>query len=171
MFLLRDLPNLEMIEKFAARYPMIDSSAVQTLLYLLRTASDVLITGESNLNQYGISQGRLVVMMILVREPEKALYPSTLAEKAGVSRATMTGLIDGLERDGYVERCRGSEDRRSVMIHMTPKGQKFLDKILPDHFTNVSKLMSNLDSSERKNLINLLKKVEVGIQEFRKQQD
>jgi DNA-binding MarR family transcriptional regulator len=44
------------------------------------------------------------------------LSPSTLARRAGLHPATMTGIIDRLERGGWVARDRGTADRRAVLI-------------------------------------------------------
>jgi len=45
------------------------------------------------------------------------LSPSALARRAGLHPATMTGVLDRLERGGWVERARDPEDRRAVTIH------------------------------------------------------
>jgi DNA-binding MarR family transcriptional regulator len=44
------------------------------------------------------------------------LSPSALARRAGLHPATMTGIIDRLERGGWVARDRGTSDRRAVLI-------------------------------------------------------
>jgi DNA-binding MarR family transcriptional regulator len=45
-----------------------------------------------------------------------ALTPSALARLAGLHPATMTGIVDRLERDGWIERERDHDDRRSVIL-------------------------------------------------------
>jgi DNA-binding MarR family transcriptional regulator len=44
------------------------------------------------------------------------LSPSALAQRAGLHPATMTGILDRLERGGWVARDRSSSDRRAVLI-------------------------------------------------------
>jgi DNA-binding MarR family transcriptional regulator len=44
------------------------------------------------------------------------LSPSTLARRAGLHPATMTGILDRLERDGWVARDRDRADRRAVVV-------------------------------------------------------
>ncbi len=44
------------------------------------------------------------------------LSPSALARRAGLHPATMTGVLDRLERSGWIDRHRDSSDRRSVVI-------------------------------------------------------
>jgi DNA-binding MarR family transcriptional regulator len=47
-----------------------------------------------------------------------ALTPSTLARRAGIHPATMTGILDRLERGGWIVRDRDQADRRSVTIRI-----------------------------------------------------
>ena len=47
-----------------------------------------------------------------------ALSPTALARRAGIHPATMTGILDRLERGGWIVRDRGQADRRSVTIQI-----------------------------------------------------
>jgi len=49
---------------------------------------------------------------------EGPLTPSTLARLAGIHPATMTGILDRLERGGWIVRDRDQADRRSVTIRI-----------------------------------------------------
>ncbi|MFC9694512.1 MarR family transcriptional regulator [Kribbella sp. NPDC056951] len=48
------------------------------------------------------------------------LTPSTLARRAGLHPATLTGILDRLERSGWIVRDRAATDRRSVTIRLLP---------------------------------------------------
>ncbi len=50
-----------------------------------------------------------------------------LAEKAGVSPATVTGMLDNLEQMGIVTRVRSAEDRRVVLARLTDEGRRLRD--------------------------------------------
>ena len=102
MLQLRDLPTVEVLEKFAARYPAADVTAISSFLHLLRVATDLSVALDACLSEHGLLQSRWWVLILLMREDSKTSTPSLLAEKAGVTRATMTGLLDGLARDGLV---------------------------------------------------------------------
>jgi DNA-binding MarR family transcriptional regulator len=82
-----------------------------------------------------------------------------LAEHAGVTRATMTGLVDTLERDGLVTRAPDPDDRRMMSVQLTAKGEGRLKEILPDYFARIAALMKPLSENERKTLLRLLLKV------------
>jgi DNA-binding MarR family transcriptional regulator len=163
MFYLRDLPNYETIKKRAARYAGADPAAVESCLVLLRVAVDVLAAFDAYLARHKISAGRFSLLMILNRDPDTPMSPSDLAVRAGVTRATVTGLLDGLEREQLVERRHGRSDRRTVRVHITSAGRDRLEEILPDYHRRVADLMGELSESEKRLLTGLLGKVKAGI--------
>jgi DNA-binding MarR family transcriptional regulator len=105
-------------------------------------------------------------MILLMREDNFTSTPSLLAEKAGVSRATMTRLIDGLERDALVSRQFDSEDRRSFSVTLTRAGQKKLDALIPDYYRRVKASMQALGKERFAELDDLLDRVQEGIKAF-----
>ena len=163
MFYLRDIPKYDAIRARARRYPDIDPAAVESFLILLRVSSDALAAVETYLSRHGVSQGRFTVMAVLNRDPQAALCPSDLAEKCGVTRATMTGLLDALERDGLVERQMHSNDRRMTQVRLTRRGIDFLDSILPDYYRRQARLMGHLSEDEKRVLETFLAKINAGI--------
>jgi DNA-binding MarR family transcriptional regulator len=173
LLLLKDLPRYECLLEAVKKFPDLDPSACDVFLNLLRTGDEVFRVAENNYARHGLSQGRFGVLMLLKRSsrvptaaeagehclPAGPLGPAELADAAGVTRATMTGLIDTLERDGLVKRVRDANDRRMMSVNLTPKGRKLLEKILPTHFRDMSEIMSPLKEGERKTLVGLLNKI------------
>ena len=159
MLQLRDLPTPEILDKFAQRYPDADVSAVAAFLHLLRVATDLSGALDSCLSQHGLLQGRWWVLILLMREDDGMSAPSTLAEKAGVSRATMTGLLDSLERDQLVERIFDAADRRRVSIRLTPSGQAKLDEVMPDYYRRLRQLMAGISDAEKGVLHSMLERL------------
>jgi len=172
--LLKDLPRYECLLEAAKEFPDLDPSAAEAFLHLLRTGDEVFGHTDRNLSDHNISHGRFGVMMLLWRsvQPRAATLlgandcvsgphtPAELAEAAGVTRATMTGLIDTLERDGFVTREPDPNDRRMMSVRLTPAGEHFLSEFLPGHFQAIASLMSPLSETERKTLVHLLSKVQ-----------
>lgn len=172
--LLKDLPRYECLLEAAKEFPDLDPSAAEAFLHLLRTSDEVFSVGDRQLTNHNMSHGRFGVLMLLWRsgQPRAATLmdaescadgprtPAELADAAGVTRATMTGLIDTLERDGYVKREPDPDDRRMMSVLLTPKGEKFLQEFLPGHFRAIAVLMSSLSENERKVLVRLLNKIQ-----------
>jgi DNA-binding MarR family transcriptional regulator len=153
MLLLKNLPDAKILEKFVARYPDAEIASVLPFLNILRAGSDLSDALDALLDKHGLLQGRWWVLILLMREPDLISTPSDLAEQAGVSRATMTGLIDGLERDGLVQRLADTSDRRKFTIKLTPAGQAKLDQVMPVYYQKVKRLMSVINQQQRDDLV------------------
>jgi len=166
MLQLRDLPMPEILGKFANRYPEADLTAITSFLYLLRVATDLSLALDTCLSKHDLLQGRWWVLILLMRAELVTSTPSVLAEKLGVSRATMTGLLDGLEKSRLVTRVFAKEDRRSVKIQLTVAGQAKLDVVMPDYYSRLKLCMQGLDEDKRLHLQQLLGLINMGIPAF-----
>ena len=163
MFYLKDLPTDTTLPEFSRRYPNMNPSAIKACAALLRTGSELLTAFEAILGLHGLSQGRFLTLIVMNRNPDEAASPSSLAEKVGVKRATMTGLLDRLERDDLIERRAHQQDRRKIGVRLTPKGRQVLTEMLPDYYRRVAKIMTNLTEKDRLELMTLLGKVNQGL--------
>ena len=63
----------------------------------------------------------------------------TLCEKTSLDKSTLTGIIDRLERDGYITKKPSETDKRSTLISLTGKEQEFAQKV-----QKVSKQMNRI---------------------------
>jgi DNA-binding MarR family transcriptional regulator len=162
LLLLKDLPRYECLIQAAKLFPQLDPSACEVFLHLLRTGDEAFRVTEAHFHSRGLSQGRFTVLMLLCDKTcgcSHIYTPAQLAEKAGVTRATMTGLIDTLERDGMVVRTPDAADRRQITVQLTPRGLSFLNEILPEHFRRIASLLSVLTENERRAMVRLLGKI------------
>lgn len=156
MLQLKDLPDAKTLIKFAERYQEVDSDSVIHFLSILRVGTELSEALDRFLATHGLLQGRWWVLILLMREDNLTSIPSELAEKAGVSRATMSGLINGLLRDGLVVRQHDDRDRRSYSIKLTTKGQAKLDEVMPEYYLRVKELMSVIQVRHREDLLKQL---------------
>ncbi len=162
LLMLKDLPRYECLLEAVRRHPDLDPSACEAYLNLLRAGDEAYRQSEAFLAEHNMSPGRFTLMMLLYDKMAGTSVPATpaaLAEKAGVARATITGLVDTLERDGLVTREHDPRDRRMMLIHLTPKGVSTLEGILPGHFQQMAAQMAALSQDERKTLVRILNKI------------
>ena len=163
--ILKNLPRYECLLEASQTFPELDPSACEAFLHLLRAGDEAFLYTEQNLTEHGISPGRFGVLMLLwgdCHDPEahiRGMTPAELADQSNVTRATMTGLIDTLVRDAFVKRTADKNDRRMMRVALTPKAEKFLERLLPGHFQRMAALMAPLSQGERKTLVKLLYKI------------
>ena len=165
--LLKGLPRYEVFLEEAKHFPGLDASACYTFLQLLRTGDELLALDEQVLASHGTRHGRFNLLMMLMKCTEEGqATPAGLAEKTGVTRATISGLLDGLEKDGMVERRSDPEDRRLIRVHLTSAGQSFLDKIRPAYCRWFTSIVEPLSEKEREQLVFLLEKIRTRLSEL-----
>lgn len=153
MLLLKELPTSKSLEKFVARYPATDIAAIFDFVSILRAASDMSSALDALLAKHGLLQGRWWVLVLLMRQDDLSASPSDLAEKVGVTKATMTGFLDGLEREGLVSRFMDTQDRRKFLIRLSVAGQKKLDAVMPFYVEWVAKWMNAIADNDRSILV------------------
>jgi len=164
MFLLRDLPCPESFRRFEDAFGPVDVPAVRLFLTVLRAGTDLLNELDGFLAPFGLRHGRWITLVLLMRSPDLTAKPSVLAAQQGVTRATMTGLLEGLERDGLVDRFPDPEDRRSTLVRLTAEGRALLDRVMPAYYRQVGALMADFSAEDRaaaqRTLDHLLRRVE-----------
>ena len=156
-------PKGDVLRKAAERYPDIDLEATEIMLRIKQIASGEGCEAQEALEPHGLSEGRFYVLCYLFCEDlvgHKGPSPSEIAENLGVTRATITGLLDGLERDGFLERHHDSADRRALTIHITAKGHCLMGQLIPAQCRHMNSRMSRLSAGEKQTLIALLAKIQ-----------
>lgn len=141
---------------------MIEEVPLKTLIAFIRTSHEIYNEMSAKLSQFGLSQGKFRILLLLFRS-QQPLKPSELSALIGVTRSTMTGIIDGLERDGLIRRGV-HEDRRATVIHLTEEGQTLMNRIVPYYVECSRCLMAELTKDEYDIFVNLLEKLKRGLE-------
>lgn len=152
-FRLKDIPKRNMLLKHCNDLLDVNLTAIEAHLVLLKTASELSKILEKQFSDYGVSDGRFAVLMTLYDRKEQQLVPSEISDYLNVTRATVTGLLDGLERDGLIERLKHPTDRRMLKVRLTAKGISLMDELVPEHYRLISKSLGVLDESSLNALI------------------
>ncbi|MGH2548266.1 MAG: MarR family transcriptional regulator, partial [Thermomicrobiales bacterium] len=96
-----------------------------------------------------LSANAFGILAILGKDENTIRRPSDLANILGVTRTTTTGLLDTLERQGYVTRTLDNEDRRCIMVRGTLAGREALQRMSGEYFAAISTLMLELNPAEQ----------------------
>jgi DNA-binding MarR family transcriptional regulator len=94
-----------------------------------------------------------------VGSAEKNLSMSAIAERMNHTTAAATGLVDRLEKLGYVQRATDLSDRRKVFVCITAKGRKLVASIRQDIVQNLQKVMATLTPEEQRMWLQIYEKV------------
>jgi len=92
-------------------------------------------------------------------DQKEVLTMSGIAQKMGHTTAAASGLVARLENLGYVVRAAAREDRRKVMVCITPKGSALVRRIREDMMGNLTKVMQHLSPEEQKAWLHIYTKI------------
>lgn len=110
------------------------------------------------LGRHKLSEGKFVLLFFLAQNKE-GVAPSELAKMAGVTKATVTGLSEGLVKSGLAKRAFTDSDRRSFKIELTSKGKQITEQLLREHGVWICSLFERLKNSELEQFESLLSSV------------
>ena len=83
------------------------------------------ILRENNMSDLEGARGRIIFALW----GRDGVPIKTLCEKTSLDKSTLTGIIDRLERDGYITKKPSETDKRSTLISLTGKEQEFAQKV------------------------------------------
>lgn len=156
---LRLLPRHQVLFDVARQMPEGQSLSVETYLHFLGVAGDILVAQQAFYDHFALSEGKLVLLLLLRQASGTGMTPSQLASAARVTRGTITGLLTGLERSGLVKRLEHPEDGRMITIELTEVALALFEQVLPERIQRISTFMAELSEEEQQQLLSLLEKM------------
>ena len=92
-------------------------------------------------------------------DQKEVLTMSAIAQKMGHTTAAASGLVARLENLGYVMRSVARDDRRKVMVCITPKGSALVRRIREEMVGNLIKILEHLSPDEQKAWLQIYSKI------------
>lgn len=153
------LPRQQIYVDLARQMPILKTLAVETSLLFHQVAREAFSAQQEFYARFDLSEGKLVLLLLLRQAPNWRLTPSQLSEQAGVTRGTITGLLSSLERSELIRRLKHPEDGRMFMIELTEPALELIEHVLPERLQRHSEFMNLLTEEEQHQLIGLLEKL------------
>ncbi|PYJ89315.1 MAG: MarR family transcriptional regulator [Verrucomicrobia bacterium] len=113
---------------------------------------------DQRLRPLGLSQGKWRTLMHLSQGGNK-LTQKEIAERMGIEGATLAGLLDRLQNDGWVERRGSAEDRRCKTVHLQRRSKAVLDKIFNTAHDLRAELIEDISQRDLEACIRVLSKI------------
>jgi DNA-binding MarR family transcriptional regulator len=136
-----------------------------TLFALRRTAQLVDNAVTDWLSDVGGSIARFQVMSIVWASAGAGVPHKEIVATLGVTRATVSGLMAGLERDGFVRSEVDATDRRNLIARLTDKGQARMEGAFQSNVSRLKTAFSFLSEEEMEVFAGLLKRIREGFAE------
>ena len=135
--------------------------SVRMWLKFIRAYSAYKKQAVEDVKKYGLNMSQYWVIECL-----GSLGPQLMGElskKTFLTAGNMTFIVDGLEKTGLVERDLTHDDRRAVLVRLTPKGECAYKRSVGGHSTFLAKQAAILTDEEQAEFARMLKKLGLGL--------
>ncbi|EAS48164.1 transcriptional regulator [marine gamma proteobacterium HTCC2207] len=116
---------------------------------------------ERRAHEYNLTRSQWSVLVLL--SWENGAQQKRLADIIGVTAITMTGLVDRLERNDWVERRQDPQDRRAKRVFLTDKVEPLIEKIKLVGIEVRESALKGISASERQQLTDLLSRMRANL--------
>ena len=112
---------------------------------------------DARVRARGVTLSRARTLLILRRTPR--LNQRELAEELDIETPTLVRLLDGMEKQGFIERRHVEGDRRAMLVRLTGKGEEDFAALAAAHEAWVDELLDDVTVAEADRLIARLQAV------------
>ncbi|MDQ6648107.1 MAG: MarR family transcriptional regulator [Pseudomonadota bacterium] len=148
------IPQLPAVEARLCRLMLMSGSSLETEL-------------EYKLKPHKLNHSEFLTMMVLYSRPDGSSTPGELCEFASQGATNMTRIANALVKRRLITRGASPEDRRRVLIRITPAGRRFVQKMLPPMFPLIDRVFANFSAAEKRQLNRLLRKLAHNLDQLR----
>lgn len=142
-------------DDYIKRNSAADANATELTINVLYGAELLGRRVDHVLRPFGLTRGSHNVLQILGGTTEP-LTPTGITSRLVATSATVTGLLDTLERRGLAARRLHPSDRRSILVAITKKGRDLLDELVPVLIEREKAWAAGLSAEHRDEFISLL---------------
>jgi DNA-binding MarR family transcriptional regulator len=151
--------SVKIAPDFEKRYPDSSARATECAMNLVLTADLLEKRITSLLLPFDLSPATGLVLGILA-DSETPVSPNNIADRLIVSRASVTSLLDSLEKRGFVKRQPHNSDRRMLLVELTDSGRQVADKFRPIVHQHQKVWLNALNEKEQEQLIQMLHRLQ-----------
>lgn len=118
--------------------------------FIMFAQRSFLLDLSKELNKGNVSYAQFFLLGYLANEDY--LTMTDISKKMGHSTAAATGLVDRLEKLGYVQRLHAADDRRKVMVQITRKGIEMVTRLRNSIAESISEVMAAQENGEEEEI-------------------
>jgi DNA-binding MarR family transcriptional regulator len=154
----------EILEQWRRERPDLDPSPIGVVGRISRLARELEQRLEPVYRDHGLEPGWHDVLATLRRTGAPyRLRPSEFTGALMLTSSGTTKRLDRLEQAGLITREPDPQDRRGILITLTPKGLELIDALTAAHLANEAHILGALSAAEQDRLAGLLRKLQLGL--------
>jgi MarR family transcriptional repressor of emrRAB len=147
------------LAQMQARVPGMPVSKVLLTRVLLELGRTISAHFEQQIRPWGLNEVEFRVLSMLFAQPDGTAHPSDLCARTGQSPANMSRISDALVSRELITRVLSAQDRRRMVLRITPQGEELVRGLLPTLFAPLQAIFADLSEPELLQLIAQLRRV------------
>ena len=143
--------------EFEQEWPGSRADATEVFVNVIRAGETLTALIEGFVRDHGLPSVTALMVLEVLRGERKAtgagLAPSVIADRSVVSRPALSGVMDTLERRGFLKRSPDPNDRRRAVVEITDEGMQTLERLLPELHRAEAEWTAGLSTTQKANLL------------------
>ncbi len=154
--------QIEMVEANLRRLSLqLEDVPIQEVLLcrmMLFLGHEVAVMLDHCIRPFGLGEAEFRVLTALFAQAEHMAHPGDLCARSAQSPANMSRICDALVNRDLITRDLCAQDRRKMVLRITPKGERLVRNLLPSLFAATRRSFSDFSAADRQQLIDQLKR-------------
>lgn len=150
----------KILSKIQDEEPYHEIAILQVVSRMILFSGRVSQSLERHFQRFGLSQPGFLILMLIHSDSDKKWTAIDLARELHVKPPTMTGILDTLEKGGYISRLSSTEDRRKIFIQISNSGKRKFKKILPEHLDLLQNAFNQVNANFSKKIDDIFLELE-----------
>lgn len=131
--------------------------SLKAFVVLSRAFQSIRKRVEEDIKDLGLNPTEFAVLELIYNKGDQPIQK--IGEKVLIASSSITYVVDQLEKKKLIKRKSCPNDRRVTHATITPEGKDLMDTVFPQHRATMNEIFGGLDSKEKENLIEQLKKL------------
>lgn len=131
-------------------------------ILMKKTALAIEKLSNHALAPYDLTHTQYKILMLLYHNQGRPIRQIDIESHFSMTNPTVTGILQNLEKKGLVERIANPDDKRSKLLRLTESAVRMKAELYALGESLEKQVTKNLTGDERKQLVNLLKKILAG---------
>lgn len=144
-------------QKVSSAFQNTESLCEEVLISLRKIMQSIYLHSHYLSRHFGLTGPQLLILQQLSKMGK--VHIGEISKAISLSQATVTGILDRLEKRGLIERSRTSDDKRKVFIDLTPECRELLDKAPPPIQESFLENFKNLNDWEQTMILSSLQRL------------
>lgn len=154
-----------LIEQWGRVLPGLDVSPMAVIARISRLCRILERDVDQIYAEYGLNHAQFGVLAALRRSgPPYRLSPTELYSSLLITSGAVTNRLERLTAAGLVRRVPDPADGRSLLVALTPKGLRLIDRLVELHYAREAELLESLGARDREQLVRLLRGLLIAVE-------